>query len=118
MNRMGHPPPPSFGFSDLNGTPTFITIRLQQKIFSRDRKFRTIVRLNNRGPIMQLTRFEKIIKLAEERKGGKAALEKMLASHKPLSAKQLAKVPDDRYLSMMTSCIFKAGFNWKVVENK
>jgi 3-methyladenine DNA glycosylase Tag len=67
---------------------------------------------------MQLTPFDKIIKLAEERKGGKAALEKMLAAHKPLSAKQLAKISDDRYLSMMTSCIFKAGFNWKVVENK
>lgn len=67
---------------------------------------------------MQLTPFEKIIKLAEERKGGKVALEKLLASHKPLSAKQLAKIADDRYLSMMTRCIFQAGFNWKVVDNK
>ena len=45
---------------------------------------------------MQLTPFEKIIKLAEERKGGKHALEKLLATHKPLSTKQLAKVPDLR----------------------
>lgn len=67
---------------------------------------------------MQLTPFEKIRQLAEERKGGKAALAKLLAAHKPLSAQQLAKIPDDRYLSMMTRCIFQAGFNWKVVENK
>ncbi|MES2625721.1 MAG: DNA-3-methyladenine glycosylase I [Pseudomonadota bacterium] len=67
---------------------------------------------------MQLTPFAQVRKLAEERKGGKAALEKLLGTHKPLSAKQLAKIPDDRYLSMMTRCVFQAGFNWKVVENK
>ena len=67
---------------------------------------------------MQLTPFAKVRKLAEERKGGKAALEKLLGTHKPLSNKQLAKIPDDRYLSMMTRCVFQAGFNWKVVEHK
>ncbi len=63
-----------------------------------------------------LTRFIEIQKLAEERKGGKAGLEKLLS--KPLTSKQLAKIPDDRYLSMMTRCIFNAGFNWKVIEKK
>jgi 3-methyladenine DNA glycosylase Tag len=67
---------------------------------------------------MQITPFEKIRQLAEERKGGKAALERLLANHKPLAAKQLAKIADDRYLSMMTRCVFQAGFNWKVVEHK
>ena len=30
----------------------------------------------------------------------------------------LASVPDDRFLSMMTRCVFHAGFNWKVIEAK
>ena len=66
---------------------------------------------------MKLTPFAKIRKLAEERKGGKAALDKLL-EQRVLSPKQLAKLPDDRYLSMMTRCVFQAGFNWKVVEAK
>ena len=66
---------------------------------------------------MKLTPFKTIRKLAEERKGGKAALEKLLA-HRVLTPKQLAKIPDDRYLAMMTQCVFQAGFNWKVVEHK
>ncbi len=67
---------------------------------------------------MQLTPFAQVKKLAEDRKGGKAALEQLLGTHKPLSATQLAKISDDRYLSMMTRCVFQAGFNWKVVEHK
>ena len=46
---------------------------------------------------MVLTPFRNIRKLAEERKGGKKALESLLASHKPASAKKLAAIPDDRY---------------------
>lgn len=64
---------------------------------------------------MKLTPFAKIRKLAEQRKGGKAALDQLL-DHRILTPKQLAKLPDDRYLSMMTRCIFRAGFNWKVVD--
>lgn len=67
---------------------------------------------------MKLTPFAKVRKLAEERKGGKAALDKLVNHHRILSPKQLAKLKDDRYLSMMTRCIFMAGFNWKVVEAK
>ncbi len=66
---------------------------------------------------MKLTPFSKIRKLAEDRKGGKAALEK-LAEHRILQPKQLAKIKDDRYLSMMTRCVFQSGFNWRVVEAK
>lgn len=35
-----------------------------------------------------------------------------------LSAEQLAAIPDDRWLSMATNCIFCSGFNWKVVQHK
>ena len=67
---------------------------------------------------MTLTPFARIQALAEERKGGKATLDKLLAQHKPLSPKKLAAITDDRYLSMMTRCVFQAGFNWKVIEHK
>ncbi len=68
---------------------------------------------------MLLTPFAKIEKLAAERKGGKSALEKLLTDHyKPITSKHLAKIPDDRYLAMMTRCVFNAGFNWKVIEHK
>src|SRR6187402_3555346 len=67
---------------------------------------------------MALTPFSKIHKLAAERKGGDAALDKLVKEHKPLTSKQLAKITDDRYLAMMTRCVFQAGFNWKVIEHK
>jgi 3-methyladenine DNA glycosylase Tag len=67
---------------------------------------------------MKLPPFKQFEQLAAKRKGGKAALEALLAEHKPLSEKQLAKLGDDRYLATMTRCIFQAGFNWKVVEHK
>lgn len=63
-----------------------------------------------------LTPFAEIRALAEKRKGGKTGLEKLLG--KPKSAKQLAAVPDDRYLAMMARCVFNSGFNWKVIEHK
>ena len=34
------------------------------------------------------------------------------------TAEQLRAVPDDRWLSMMTRCVFQAGFVWKVIEAK
>lgn len=67
---------------------------------------------------MALTPFSKIHKLAAERKGGDAALDKLVKEHKPLSSKQLAKISDDRYLAMMTRCVFQAGFTWKIIEYK
>lgn len=66
---------------------------------------------------MTLTPFSTIRKLAEARKGGKDALDK-LAAHRVLTPKKLAAIPDDRYLAMMTRCVFQAGFNWKVIEHK
>jgi len=59
--------------------------------------------------------FEEIYAIAAERKGGKEALEALL--DQPKSGSELAALPDDRWLSCMTRCIFQAGFNWKVVES-
>lgn len=67
---------------------------------------------------MSLTPFATIRKLAEQRKGGKAALNRLLHEHAPLAAKALEKIPDDRYLSMMTRCVFNAGFHWRVIKQK
>lgn len=30
----------------------------------------------------------------------------------------LADIVDDRWLSMMTKCVFRTGFNWKVIEER
>ncbi len=53
---------------------------------------------------------------AAKRKGGSKALEALLPT--PLAKAMLARIPDDRWLSMMSKCVFQAGFNWQVVENK
>ena len=63
-----------------------------------------------------MAKFEKIKERAEHRKGGGAALKKLLP--KVASKKQLVALGDDRYLAMMTKCINQAGFSWKVIENK
>ena len=60
--------------------------------------------------------FDAIYKIAADRKGGPEAFEATLSS--PKSPEELAAIPDDRWLSQMSKCIFQAGFNWKVVENK
>ena len=62
--------------------------------------------------------FAEIYDRAVERKGGEAALEALVAEHQPKSPAELLATPDDRWLSMMTRCVFQAGFNWKVIENK
>jgi len=55
---------------------------------------------------------------AAARKGGEAALEALIGEHKTLGPAELAAVPDDRWLSQMSKCVFQAGFNWSVIENK
>jgi len=57
-----------------------------------------------------------ITRIADKRKGGAAALERLLS--RPLPPRKIRKIPDDRWLSAMTKCIFQAGFNWQVIENK
>lgn len=59
--------------------------------------------------------FNQIYDIAADRKGGADALE-VLIGDGPKSAEVLANTPDDRWLSVMTKCVFQAGFNWKVVE--
>ncbi len=65
-----------------------------------------------------MRKFAEIYARAVERKGGEAALEALVAEHAPKPPAQLAATPDDRWLATMTRCVFQAGFNWKVIENK
>lgn len=65
-----------------------------------------------------MRQFSEIYAQAAERKGGEATLEALVAEHRPRSRAELAAAPDDRWLSQMTRCVFQAGFNWKVIDNK
>jgi len=60
--------------------------------------------------------FEAIRALAAARKGGEAALEALMPAVKTADA--LAAIPDDRWLSMFSKCVFQAGFSWAVVDKK
>ena len=60
--------------------------------------------------------FKKIRERAARRKGGEAALSKLLGA-RPDNA-NLKSVPDDRILSTMAERIFSAGFVWSVIEQK
>lgn len=60
--------------------------------------------------------FDELFGLAAGRHGGEAALEAKLT--KPVSPADLADVPEDRWLSTLSKCVFQAGFNWKVIEAK
>ncbi len=60
--------------------------------------------------------FSAIHARAARRKGGSQALEKLLPA--PVSPRRLAKTSDDRCLSLMSKCVFRAGFSWKVIDRK
>lgn len=60
--------------------------------------------------------FDSVVKKAEKRAGGAAALEKRLP--KPKSAAALRKVGDDRYLSLMSLRVFRAGLKHELVDAK
>jgi 3-methyladenine DNA glycosylase Tag len=61
-------------------------------------------------------KFGSILKLAAGHHGGeKSVLAQSANTH---AVRNLAKVPADRLLSVMTKCVFNAGFNWKVIEAK
>lgn len=60
--------------------------------------------------------FKPIRARAEKRKGGPAALAKLLPK-KP-NAKALAKLGDDRVLAEMTRRVFQAGFVWSIIDAK
>ena len=63
-----------------------------------------------------LTAFDDLYEMAASRKGGAAPFEATLTA--PKSATELAAITDDRWLSAFSKSVFRAGFNWKVVENK
>jgi 3-methyladenine DNA glycosylase Tag len=63
-----------------------------------------------------MTSFKTIRARAEKRKGGPAALKKLLP-HEP-DKKALTKLTDDRVLAEMTQRVFSAGFAWSVIEQK
>jgi 3-methyladenine DNA glycosylase Tag len=58
--------------------------------------------------------FDEIYAISADRHGGPEALEAKLVKPDP----DITQLPEDRWLSIMTKCIFQAGFNWKVIENK
>ena len=61
--------------------------------------------------------FDEILGIARSRHG-EEAVPAARGATAPKSADELAAIPDDRYLSMATRCIFQSGFNWKVIDNK
>lgn len=61
-------------------------------------------------------RFSDIHERAIARKGGVEALNALLP--KLPSVDELEARTDDRYLSEITRCVFKAGFVWRVIDNK
>jgi 3-methyladenine DNA glycosylase Tag len=63
-----------------------------------------------------MTDFAPILKAAEARAGGLSALEARLPV--PKSAAELAAVGDDRYLSLMSLRIFRAGLKHSLVDAK
>ncbi|WP_170788302.1 DNA-3-methyladenine glycosylase I [Ruegeria lacuscaerulensis] len=60
--------------------------------------------------------FDELFQIAADRHGGAHALGGKLTKPKPLE--ELEAMPEDRWLAVITKCIFQAGFNWKVIENK
>jgi 3-methyladenine DNA glycosylase Tag len=63
-----------------------------------------------------LATFSKIYSLAAKRHGGESAVADTLPPI--VSDRELRGIPDDRWLSAMAMTIMRAGFSWKVVENK
>lgn len=60
--------------------------------------------------------FDRIFDIAAARHGGAEALEAKLSRPKPTA--DLVNMPEDRWLSIISKCVFQAGFNWKVIEAK
>ncbi len=60
--------------------------------------------------------FKAIRARAVKRHGGEAGLKAHMV--KPKSAATIRKMPDDRWLALMTRSVFQAGFVWKIIEAK
>jgi 3-methyladenine DNA glycosylase Tag len=63
-----------------------------------------------------MTSFARVEAIAAKRKGGAAALEKLLP--KPRSRAALSETPDAFFLAALAKQIFRAGFVWQVVDYK
>ncbi|MCV6603816.1 MAG: DNA-3-methyladenine glycosylase I [Porticoccaceae bacterium] len=63
-----------------------------------------------------MTRFETLYRVAVKKLDGERQLQEQLPE--VLDDARLRGIPDDRYLSMMTRCVFRAGFVWRVINNK
>jgi len=61
-----------------------------------------------------LRSFEQIFDISADRHGGAQAVEAKLLRPDP----DVATLAEDRWLSLMTRCVFQAGFSWKVIETK
>ena len=61
-----------------------------------------------------MTAFAEILSWAEARAGGSAALARVLPA--PKTAAQLRALPDDRYLSLMSLRVFRAGLKHSLVD--
>lgn len=60
--------------------------------------------------------FANIRARAAARHGGEEALAARMPEVR--TAAELAAIPDDRWLSQMSKCVFQAGFSWTVVDKK
>lgn len=61
--------------------------------------------------------FAKVEALAAQRKGGKAALDTLLAQVHP-DQQSLEHMSDDRLLALFSKHVFSTGLNWTVIEKK
>ena len=60
--------------------------------------------------------FDEIFAIAAERKGGPEALNALIDKPKPVA--ELSVITEDRWLAVLTKCVFQAGFNWQIIEAK
>ncbi|OZB13509.1 MAG: 3-methyladenine DNA glycosylase, partial [Marinobacter sp. 34-60-7] len=65
---------------------------------------------------MTIPSFNRMLEFAMLHKGSDAAVKALLPRLAPPGT--LEATGDDRYLSEITRCIFKAGFVWRVIERK
>ena len=63
-----------------------------------------------------MRKFDDLLAMAAERKGSFGAV--LDPIERPFPSEDLSAITDDRWLSMMTKCVFRAGFSWKVIERK
>jgi 3-methyladenine DNA glycosylase Tag len=76
------------------------------------------VREFSSGSYQAMTPFAEVLARTATRKGGEAALERILATTAPRSPAEIALRPDDQILAEMTRRIFYAGFSSKVIDDK